>query len=86
VGLIVAASTITGIFLKAPAGAISDHLGRKRILLVGAAVFGTIADAGQALGPILIGGLLELAGYLPAFALLGGLLLAWTAIFALKAR
>jgi len=40
VGLIVAASTITGIFLKAPSGAISDHLGRKRTLLVGAAVFG----------------------------------------------
>ncbi|MFQ6089942.1 MAG: MFS transporter, partial [Candidatus Bipolaricaulia bacterium] len=40
VGLIIAASTITGIFLKAPAGAISDHLGRKRTLLVGAAVFG----------------------------------------------
>ncbi len=40
VGLIVAASTITGIFLKAPAGAISDHLGRKRTLLLGAAVFG----------------------------------------------
>jgi len=70
VGLIVAASTITRIFLKAPAGAISDHLGRGRTLLAGAAlgVFGTIADAGQALGPILIGGLLELAGYLPAFA------------------
>ena len=40
VGLIVAASTITGIFLKAPAGAISDHLGRRRTLLAGAAVFG----------------------------------------------
>ena len=40
VGLIVAASTITGIFLKAPAGAISDHLGRRRTLLSGAAVFG----------------------------------------------
>ncbi|MFQ6033442.1 MAG: MFS transporter [Candidatus Bipolaricaulia bacterium] len=40
VGLIIAASTITGIFLKAPAGAISDHLGRRRTLLVGAAVFG----------------------------------------------
>ena len=40
VGLIVAASTITGIFLKAPAGAISDQIGRKRTLLFGAAVFG----------------------------------------------
>lgn len=40
VGLIVAASTITGVFLKAPAGAISDQLGRRRTLLFGAAVFG----------------------------------------------
>ena len=40
VGLIVAASTITGIFLKAPAGAISDQIGRRRTLLFGAAVFG----------------------------------------------
>ena len=40
VGLIVAASTITGIFLKAPAGAISDQVGRRRTLLFGAAVFG----------------------------------------------
>lgn len=40
VGLIVAASTLTGIFLKAPAGAISDQIGRRRTLLFGAAVFG----------------------------------------------
>jgi DHA1 family multidrug resistance protein-like MFS transporter len=40
VGLIVAASTITGIFFKAPAGAISDHFGRKRTLFIGAAIFG----------------------------------------------
>lgn len=40
VGLVVAASTITGIFLKAPAGAISDQVGRRRTLLFGAAVFG----------------------------------------------
>ncbi len=30
IGLIVAASTITGIFIKLPAGALSDILGRKR--------------------------------------------------------
>ena len=40
IGFIVAASTITGIFVKFPAGALSDHLPRKRILLFGMAVFG----------------------------------------------
>ncbi len=40
VGLIVAASTITGIFFKAPAGAISDQIGKRKTLLFGAAVFG----------------------------------------------
>jgi len=135
VGLIVAASTITGIFLKAPAGAISDQIGRKRTLLFGAAVFGitpffyllvrqawqllpirffhglatavygpvvmaavaaiakreslgaamgtfgTVADTGQALGPIVVGALLAWVGYLPAFSLLSGFLLLWTGMF-----
>lgn len=40
IGFIVAASTITGIFVKFPVGALSDHLPRKRILLFGMAVFG----------------------------------------------
>ncbi len=39
IGLVVGASTVTGIFLKAPAGAISDVLGRARTLFLGAAVF-----------------------------------------------
>lgn len=39
IGIIVAASTVTGIFLKAPAGALSDHIGRKRMLLFGAFIF-----------------------------------------------
>ncbi|MCK4221260.1 MAG: MFS transporter [Dehalococcoidia bacterium] len=39
IGVTVAASTITGIFLKAPAGALSDSIGRKRMLLFGACVF-----------------------------------------------
>ncbi|MFQ6048569.1 MAG: MFS transporter [Phycisphaerae bacterium] len=39
IGLIVAISTVTGIFVKAPAGAFSDHFGRGRTLLIGAAVF-----------------------------------------------
>lgn len=39
IGIIVGASTVTGIFLKAPSGALSDHIGRKKILLFGALIF-----------------------------------------------
>jgi MFS family permease len=39
IGIIVSASTITGIFLKAPSGALSDCIGRKRMLLFGAFIF-----------------------------------------------
>lgn len=39
IGLIVAASTITGIFIKLPAGALSDILGRRRLMLLGAVFF-----------------------------------------------
>jgi MFS transporter, DHA1 family, multidrug resistance protein len=39
IGLIVAASTITGIFIKLPAGALSDILGRRRMMLLGAFFF-----------------------------------------------
>ena len=39
IGLIVAASTITGIFIKLPAGALSDILGRRRMMLLGALFF-----------------------------------------------
>jgi DHA1 family multidrug resistance protein-like MFS transporter len=42
VGLVVGASTVTGIFLKLPAGAWSDVLGRRPLLLVGAIVFATM--------------------------------------------
>ena len=38
-GVIVAASTITGVFFKLPAGALSDMLGRKRMMLLGALFF-----------------------------------------------
>ncbi|MGH7409807.1 MAG: MFS transporter [Candidatus Methylomirabilis sp.] len=38
-GLIVAASTITGVFVKLPAGALSDVLGRRRMLLLGTLFF-----------------------------------------------
>ena len=38
-GVIVAASTITGVFFKLPAGALSDVLGRKRMMVLGAVFF-----------------------------------------------
>lgn len=39
IGLIVGASTITGVFVKFPAGTLSDVLGRRRMLLLGALFF-----------------------------------------------
>jgi MFS transporter, DHA1 family, multidrug resistance protein len=39
VGWIVAASTITGIVVKLPAGTLSDHFGRRTLLLIGACFF-----------------------------------------------
>jgi MFS family permease len=39
IGLIVGASTITGVFIKFPAGTLSDVLGRRQMLLLGAAFF-----------------------------------------------
>jgi MFS family permease len=39
IGLILGASTLTGVLIKFPAGALSDVLGRRRILLLGAAFF-----------------------------------------------
>lgn len=39
IGIIVAASTITGVFFKLPAGALSDVLGRKRMMVLGAMFF-----------------------------------------------
>ncbi|MBI3626403.1 MAG: MFS transporter [Candidatus Rokubacteria bacterium] len=39
IGLIVAASTITGVVFKLPAGALSDLLGRKRMMLLGCVFF-----------------------------------------------
>ena len=38
-GVIVAASTITGVLIKLPAGALSDVLGRKRMMVLGALFF-----------------------------------------------
>jgi MFS family permease len=39
IGVVVGASTVTGIFVKMPAGALSDILGRRPLLLTGALVF-----------------------------------------------
>src|SRR5262245_38296919 len=39
IGVIVAASTITGVFFKLPSGALSDVLGRKRMMVLGAIFF-----------------------------------------------
>jgi MFS transporter, DHA1 family, multidrug resistance protein len=39
IGLIVGASTITGVLFKLPSGMLSDHLGRPRMLLIGLLVF-----------------------------------------------
>ncbi len=39
VGIIFAASTLTGVFFKLPAGALSDVIGRKRMLVLGALFF-----------------------------------------------
>lgn len=39
IGVIVAASTITGVFFKLPAGALSDVLGKKRMMVLGALFF-----------------------------------------------
>src|SRR5260221_13423206 len=39
IGVIVAASTVTGVFFKLPSGALSDVLGRKRMMVLGARFF-----------------------------------------------
>lgn len=38
-GVIVAASTVTGIFFKLPAGALSDVIGKKRVMVIGGVFF-----------------------------------------------
>jgi MFS transporter, DHA1 family, multidrug resistance protein len=42
VGLVMGASTLTGVVVKLPAGALSDLLGRRRLLLAGALVFASL--------------------------------------------
>ena len=42
IGFVMGASTLTGIFVKLPAGALSDVFGRRRLLIAGALVFATV--------------------------------------------
>ncbi len=42
IGFVMGASTLTGIIVKLPAGALSDVFGRRRLLLAGALVFATL--------------------------------------------
>ena len=42
IGLVMGASTLTGVFVKLPAGALSDLVGRRRLLLGGAVVFASL--------------------------------------------
>lgn len=69
IGLIVAASTISGVLVKLPAGALSDILGRKRMLFLGGLFFAV---------PPFLYPLVHSAGPLLALRLLHGLA---TAIF-----
>lgn len=52
VGLVVAASTLTGVALKFPAGALSDVLGRRAVLLMGVIVFAVLPFAYLAVGGV----------------------------------
>jgi DHA1 family multidrug resistance protein-like MFS transporter len=56
IGMVVAASTVTGVLFKLPAGALSDLLGRRRVMLLGAIFFAVppfiypiVKDAGELL-------------------------------------
>lgn len=54
IGFVMGASTLTGIVLKLPAGALSDVLGRRRLLLLGALVFASVPFAYLAASTLLV--------------------------------
>jgi len=57
IGLIVAASTISGVLIKLPAGALSDILGRKRMLFLGGLFFAVppfLYPLVQSAGPLIV--------------------------------
>ncbi len=68
-------------FVTTSTGALVADLAKQGSLGAAMGTFGTIADTGQALGPIVIGALLTKVGYLPAFAGLSAFLVLWTAVF-----
>jgi DHA1 family multidrug resistance protein-like MFS transporter len=70
-------------FVTTSTGALVADLAKQHSLGAALGIFGTIADTGQALGPIIVGGLLGALGYLWTFVILSGFLLLWTFFFAL---
>jgi MFS family permease len=54
VGFVMGASTLTGIVVKLPAGALSDLFGRRRLLLAGALVFATLPFTYLAVSTLLV--------------------------------
>jgi MFS family permease len=52
VGVVVGASTLTGVLLKLPAGALSDVLGRRALLLAGALIFALLPFGYIAVGTL----------------------------------
>ena len=56
IGLVMGASTLTGVFVKLPAGALSVLLGRRRLLLTGAVIFAALPFTYQAVAtlPVLV--------------------------------
>src|SRR5262245_29698768 len=57
VGFVMGASTLTGVFVKLPAGALSDLFGRRRLLLAGSLVFASLPFTYLAVAtlPVLVG-------------------------------
>jgi len=61
IGLVMGASTLTGVVVKLPAGALSDIVGRRRLLLAGALVFATLPFTYLAASTLLVVILLRFA-------------------------
>lgn len=61
IGLIAGASTVTGVVLKLPVGAISDAIGRRAVLLTAGAVFALTPFVYPLIGSLTV---LLLAGWL----------------------
>jgi len=57
------------------------ELASKRNLGASLGVFGTIADTGQAVGPIIVGALLGYLSYSSSFAIVSVVILLWTAAY-----